>query len=118
MLVNQSSSDTELDDEDKDLAEPFDPHTFYLSSSRNKLPESLEKYVYMDDFRYCLSNSVRKAMAKERPLLNNVALKCLEVDDAIVDFMEKNFPAKAVQEDADSHHCGSSSCIRSVEGSG
>ena len=37
-------------------------------------------------------NPVRKAMAKERPL---VALKCLEADDAIVDFMGKSFLSKA-----------------------
>ena len=33
-------------------------------------------------------------MAKERPLPNSVALKCLEADDAIVDFMGKSFPTK------------------------
>ena len=92
-VVISSSSDTDSDDEDEDLAEPFDPHTFYLNSSRKKLPESLEKYV-RTHFRSCLSNPVRKAMAKERPLPNSVALKCLEADDAIVDFMGKNFPAK------------------------
>ena len=91
--VVSSSSDTDSDDEDEDLAEPFDPHTFYSNSSRKKLPESLEKYVQMH-FRSCLSNPVRKAMAKERPLPNSVALKCLEADDAIVDFMGKNFPTK------------------------
>ena len=33
-------------------------------------------------------------MAKDRPLPNSVALKCLEADDAIVDFMGKSFPTK------------------------
>ena len=89
-MVVSSGSDT---DSDEDLAEPFDPHTFYSNSSKKKLPESLEKYV-RTYFRSCLSNPVRKAMAKEKPLPNSVALKCLEADDAIVDFMGKNFPAK------------------------
>ena len=92
-VVITSSSDTESDDEDEDLAEPFDPRTFYSNSSKKKLPESLEKYV-QTHFRSCLSNPVRKAMAKERPLPNSVALKCLEADDAIVDFMGKSFPTK------------------------
>ena len=92
-VVVSSGSDTDSDDEDEDLAEPFDPHTFYSNSSKKKLPESLEKYV-RTHFRSCLSNPVRKAMAKEKPLPNSVALKCLEADDAIVDFMGKNFPAK------------------------
>ena len=86
-------SDTDSDDEGEDLAEPFDPHRFYSNSSKKKLPDSLEKYVRMH-FRSCLSNLVRKAMVKERPLPNSVALKCLEADDAIVDFTGKNFPTK------------------------
>ena len=44
-VVISSSSDTDSDDVDEDLAEPFDPHMFYSNSSRKKLPESLEKYV-------------------------------------------------------------------------
>ncbi len=92
-VVITSSSDSESEDEGEDLAEPFDPSTFYSNSSKKKLPESLEKYV-RTHFRSCLSNPVRKAMAKERPLPNSVALKCLEADDAIVDFMGKGFPTK------------------------
>ena len=89
-VVVSSSSDT---DSDEDLAKPFDPHTFYSNSSRKKLPKSLEKYV-RTHFRLCLSNPVRKAMTKERPLL------ALEADDAIVDFMGKNFPANETAQPA------------------
>ena len=48
VLVN-SSSDTESDDEDEDLAEPFDPHTFYLNSSRKKINRNTRK-VCMNAF--------------------------------------------------------------------
>ena len=92
-VVVSSDSESDSDDEGDNLAEPFDPHSFYTNPAKNKLPEPLEKYI-QTHFRSCLSHPVRKAMAKENPLPSSVALKCLEADDAIVDFMGKNFPTK------------------------
>ena len=34
--VITSSSDTESDDKDEDLAKPFDPHTFYSNSIKEE----------------------------------------------------------------------------------
>ena len=64
-----------------DLVKPFDPHAFYSNSSKKKLlvAESLERYVYTH-YWACLLNPVKKVtcMAKVRPLLNLVALRCLK----------------------------------------
>lgn len=84
-----TSSDSE---DDGDLAESFDPVSFY-SKSDNSLPEALESYV-KSHFRSCLTGSIRKSMAKDDPLPDHVYLKSLQADDSIVDFLGKDFPSK------------------------
>ena len=59
--------------EDEELAEPFDPSSFYSNASKKPLPDTIEKYVDLH-FRSCLSGSVRKAMGREIPLPNCHAL--------------------------------------------
>ena len=85
-------SDSESEKEG-DLAETFDPLSFYNKSSRKPLPETLDSYV-KSHFRNCLTGPVRKSMAKDDPLPDHDSLKCLQADDSIVDFLGRDFPAK------------------------
>lgn len=91
--IDISSDDSEGSDDEEELAEPFDPSSFYNNTSKQPLPDSIEKYVDLH-FRSCLSGSVRKAMGRETPLPNCQALRCLQADDTIRDFMDKDFPKK------------------------
>ena len=84
-------SDDQEDDE-PGLAEPFDPDSFYEKASK-ELPEPLEKYA-QKFFRSCLKDSLRKSMSKEHPLPESMALRCLQADDSVKDFMGKSFPKK------------------------
>ena len=91
--VEVSSDDPDCSEDEEELAELFDPSSFYSNFSKQSLPETIEKYVDLH-FRSCLSGSVRKAMGKEHPLPNCQALRCLQADDTIKDFMDKDFPKK------------------------
>ena len=88
-----SESESEEDDEG-DLAESFDPVSFYNKSSSTPLPEGMGSYV-KSHFRKCLTSSIRKSMAKDDPLLDHPSLKCLQADDSIVDFLGRDFPTKS-----------------------
>ena len=70
-----SDSESEEDDEG-DLAESFDPVSFYNRSSSSPLPEGMGSYV-KSHFRKCLTSSIRKSMAKDDPLPDHPSLKCL-----------------------------------------
>jgi hypothetical protein len=91
--IDISSEDSDGSDDEEELAELFDPSSFYNNTSKQPLPDSIEKYVDLH-FRSCLSGSVRKAMGRETPLPNCHALRCLQADDTIRDFMDKDFPKK------------------------
>ena len=88
-----SESESEEDDEG-DLAESFDPVSFYNKSSSTPLPEGMGSYV-KSHFRKCLTSSIRKSMAKDDPLPDHPSLKCLQADDSIVDFLGRDFPTKS-----------------------
>ena len=89
--LDDHSSSSESEDEG-DLAETFDPVSFY-SKSGSTLPETMESYV-KSHFRSCLTSSIRKSMAKDDPLPDHAYLKCVQADDSIVDFLGKDFPVK------------------------
>ena len=82
----------EQEDDGPGLAEPFDPDSFYEKASK-ELPEPLEKYT-QKFFRSCIKDSLRKSMSKEHPLPESTALRCLQADDSVKDFMGNSFPKK------------------------
>ena len=82
-----TESDDKEEDEDQELqAEMFDPNNFYKYSEKLKLPQSI-KHNVNTHFHFCLSNSVRKAMAADNPLPNILALTAPIADHVIVDYM-------------------------------
>ena len=85
------SSSSENEDDEEELAESFDPASFYGKSSKSVLPAPIGDYV-KTHFRSCLAPPLRKAMAKDDPLPNSQFLKCLQADDDIVHFAGKDFP--------------------------
>ena len=87
-----SSADSDMSKDEEELAEPFDPSSFYNVPKR-PLPDNIEKYADLH-FCSCLSGSVRKAMGREIPLPNCHALRSLQADDTIKDFMDRDFPKK------------------------
>ena len=82
----------EQEDDGPGLAEPFDPDSFYEKASK-ELPEPLEKYT-QKFFRSCVKDSLRKSMSKEHLLPESTALRCLQADDSVIDFMGNSFPKK------------------------
>ena len=74
------SSSSENEDDEEELAESFDPASFYGKSSKSVLPAPIGDYV-KTHFRSCLAPPLRKAMAKDDPLPNSRFLKCLQADD-------------------------------------
>ena len=91
--VEVSSDESDCSEDEEELAEPFDPSSFYTKVSKQPLPETISNYVALH-FRSYLSGPVRKAMGKEQPLPSCQALRCLQADDTIKDFMDKDFPKK------------------------
>ena len=49
-----SSGDSDMSEDEEELAEPFDPSSFYNNVSKQPLPDNTEKYIDLH-FRSCLS---------------------------------------------------------------
>ena len=83
----------ESEDEEDDLAEEFDPESYYRTNKKLKLLDGIQKYMNTH-FHTCLPKEVRKSMARENPLPDIPALRSPETDDVIVDYMGSDFPSK------------------------
>ena len=86
------SEDSDDGGMDEDLAEEFDPDSYYRTNKKSNLPEIIQKYVNTH-FRTCLPKVVRKAMARENPLPDSPALRSPETDDVLVDYMGGDYPS-------------------------
>ena len=81
-------SETESgEDENTDLAEPFNPDTLYERAAKELL-HPIEDYV-RKFFRYCLKEAHRKSMSRENPLPTSQALCYLKVDYDIREFQKR-----------------------------
>ena len=85
------SDDSE--DEEDNLAEEFDPESYYRTNKKLKLSDGIQKYMNTH-FHTCLPKEVRNSMARENPLPDIPALCSPETDDVIVDYMGSDFPSK------------------------
>ena len=85
------NSDSDSEEEfGEDLAEPFEPNSFYKKSPKVDMPEAIESCL----LKYFQSNLEVTSMARDDPLPDIPALHCPQVDDVIADFMGKDFPSK------------------------
>ena len=89
-VISDSDSEEEFGE---DLAEPFDPNSFYKKSPKVDVPEAIESSL-RKYFQSNLETTARRSMAREDPLPDIPALRCPRADDVIADFMGKDFPSK------------------------
>ena len=89
-VISDSDSEEEFGE---DLAEPFDPNSFYKKSPKVDVPEAIESSL-QKYFQSNLETTARRSMAREDPLPDIPALRCPRADDVIADFMGKDFPSK------------------------
>ena len=77
--TDQDSDSEPEEDDEGDLAESFDPVSFYSRSSNTPLPEGMGSYVKF------------LSMVKDDPLLDHPSLKCHQADDS------RYFPTKSMK---------------------
>ena len=88
------NSDSDSEDEfGEDLAEPFEPNSFYKKSPKVNVPEAIESCL-LKYFQSNLEATARRSMARDDPLPDIPALRCPQADDVIADFMGRDFPSK------------------------
>ena len=88
------NSDSDSEEEfGEDLAEPFEPNSFYKKSPKVHVPEAIESCL-LKYFQSNLEATARRSMARNDPLPDIPVLRCPQADDVIADFMGKDFPSK------------------------
>ena len=89
-VISGSNSEEEFGE---DLAEQFDPNSFYKKSPKVYVPEAIESCL-LKYFQSNLETATRKSITREDPLADIPALCYPRADDVITDFIPKDFPSK------------------------